>query len=1150
MIRHIWTRCLSVAIIGLLITLISTPAFSDNLDDAKQAVNRAVELYQQGKFKDALPLAEKANSILEKEFGPDHEAAASTQTLLGHIYNALGDYPKAEPMYRKALDIYRNTAGPDSLATAAAMNNLGALYYHQGRYDLAEPLYKDALRIREKALGPDHPDVAVCINNLAALYDAQGRYAEAAPLYERSLVIREKALGPDHPLVAIALNNLAALYDSMGRYAEAEPLYLRALAIREKALGPDHPLVAESLNNLAFLYDTLGDYGKAAPMYKRALELRKASLGPDHQLTAVSLNNLAEFHRAFGELDQALALQKEALRIREKALGPKHPDVAQSLNNMALTLQSKGDLASAEPLLEKATEISKNAVGTDHPLTASCLNNLAELYREMGDPDRAQPLYEQALAIRERVFGDNHPAVAVSLNNLAGYHQSQHDYEKAETLLTRALGIWQSTLGPEHPTTAAALNNLAGLYFERGFWARAEVLDRRALEIRKKAFGPDHIEVAQSLNNLAGFYLATGNPRRAESYYQQAIDIVRRSMGTDHPDLTNTMGNMAVLYAGIKRHRKSDAVFREMETLTAATIDQVLGFTSEDRKLKYLAVKRRGLYAHFSLVINHLLQDPAARLGIFEAWLRRKGIVLQAQRRFQEALFYKGAPEARKAFQELARLRAAYSRMVYGGPGKMDPTEYKKRLEEIKSRIRDQEALLSRLSSEFEYSRKAQAITSSQAAAALPPGSALLEFAWYEPFDFKERRFLPPRYLAFVLGAGRATPDIVDLGPADKIDNTLQHLKQQISILSESGQKDAHEYSRRLHDLVFAPIKKRLGRIRRVYVSPDGNLNVIPFEILVDPKGKFLIDNYTFNYLSTGRDVLELKSRPQSGKSGGPVILMGDPNFDMDLKQKNNTLRGLGLETRSMEKDNGETGDTEGLVESSSLQVRDLTFTPLSGTRDEVLAIQKILGSKNVQVYLGDQVLEEVLRQDPAPSILHLATHGFFLADLVVRPPRDRNTLASGDTDKSTRGIKILNPLLRSGLALAGANSSASDNRREDGILTAEKVLGMQLKGTQLVVLSACETGLGEVKIGEGIYGLRRAFNQAGANALVMSMWGVPDLETKELMVRFYEYLKENRYDGAECLRQAMLDEKKVVEKRYGHASPLYWGAFVYLGRP
>ena len=278
---------------------------------------------------------------------------------------------------------------------------------------------------------------------------------------------------------------------------------------------------------------------------------------------------------------------------------------------------------------------------------------------------------------------------------------------------------------------------------------------------------------------------------------------------------------------------------------------------------------------------------------------------------------------------------------------------------------------------------------------------------------------------------------------------------------------------------------------------------------------------------------------------------MGDPNFDLRPDQRTAALDGLGLNKRSIDSAVGETGTTEDMVESSPLPLRDLTFTPLTGTRDEVLAIGKILGTKNVKIYLGDQVLEEVLRQDPAPSILHMATHGFFLTDLVVRPPRDRNALSSdGNSISSTRGIQILNPLLRSGLALAGANRSTSDTGREDGILTAEKVLGMQLKGTDLVVLSACETGLGEVKIGEGVFGLRRAFSQAGAGALVMSMWGVPDLETKELMVRFYEYLNAGRCDGAECLRQAMLDEKKVVEKRYGHASPLFWGAFVYLGRP
>ena len=1149
MSRHFRTRCFGAVLVFFLVVLCSTTAFSDNLDDAKQAVDQAVALFQQGQYQEALPLAEKARALLEKEFGPNHEATASALTLLAHIHDALGDYPKAEPLYQKALDIYKAISGPESLPAAAAMNNLGTLYYHQGRYDLADPLYREALRIREKALGPEHPDVAVSMNNLASLCDAQGRYADAEPLYKRSLAVREKVLGPDNLQVAVALNNLAALYDSMGRYIEAEPLYLRALQIREKALGPDHPLVAESLNNLAFLYDTLGDYDKAAPMYQRALDIRKKSLGPMHPLTAVSLNNLAEFHRAFGELDQALELQKQALAIREQTLGPNHPDVAQSLNNLALTLESRGDLASAEPLLEKALEIAKTSVGPNHPLTASCMNNLAELYKEMGDYDQAEPYYKQALAIREKVFGNNHPAVAVSLNNLAGLYQYRHEYDKAEELLARALGIWQSVLGPDHVATATALNNLASVYFERGYWARADVLDRRALAIREKALGPDSIEVAQSYNNLAGFHLATGNPKRAETYYRRAIDITRRSMGTDHPDLTKSMGNLAVLYGGTGKYRQSDRVFREMENITTATIDQVLGFTSEERKMKYLAIKRRELYAHFSLVIDHLLRDSSARQGVFDAWLQRKGIVLQAQRRFQEALFYRGAPDARKAFQELSRLRAAYSRLVYSGPEKMDPTEYKKRLDDIKSKIQEQEALLSRLSTDFERSRRSRTITSAQAAAALPSGAALLEFAWFEPFDYKERRFGQARYLAFVLRAGQAVPDMVDLGPADQIDAAVHDLKNQVNDLSETGLQKATESGRRLYDLVFAPIKTKLGRIRRLFVSPDGNLSIIPFEILVDAKGKYLIDDYTFNYLSTGRDVLDLAPRQKRGKSSGPVILMGDPNFNLSPEQRTVVLTGLGLKQRSIDSD-PEADDLKDIVEPSAPVIRDLTFTPLSGTREEVLAIQKILPSPNVKVYLGDQVLEEVLRQDPAPSILHLATHGFFLTDLVVQPPRDRNALGAGDSESGTRGIQILNPLLRSGLALAGANRAASDSRREDGILTAEKVLGMQLKGTDLVVLSACETGLGEIKIGEGVFGLRRAFSQAGASALVMSMWGVPDLETKELMVRFYENLTAGRYDRAESLRRAMLDEKDVVAKRYGHTSPLFWGAFVYLGRP
>jgi CHAT domain-containing protein len=237
--------------------------------------------------------------------------------------------------------------------------------------------------------------------------------------------------------------------------------------------------------------------------------------------------------------------------------------------------------------------------------------------------------------------------------------------------------------------------------------------------------------------------------------------------------------------------------------------------------------------------------------------------------------------------------------------------------------------------------------------------------------------------------------------------------------------------------------------------------------------------------------------------------------------------------------------------------MRGFRFSKLPGTREEAEAIYGLYGGNRAELYTGREALEEILRSRGAPEVLHLATHGFFLKDLDLAgladdsPERGIQQVTMAPKKKGKR-VKMENPLLRSGIALAGANTAleTGDAGRSDGIVTAEKILGLRLRGTDMVVLSACDTGLGEVKAGEGVYGLRRAFTQAGTRGLVMSMWSVPDRETRELMVEFYRNIQSGKMNRCQSLRRAALREMKVVKERYGHANPLYWGAFVFLGEP
>jgi CHAT domain-containing protein/tetratricopeptide (TPR) repeat protein len=863
---------------------------------------------------------------------------------------------------------------------------------------------------------------------------------------------------------------------------------------------------------------------------------------------ATSLNNLAELYRALGDYAKAELLYQRSLAIVEKAHGSEHPNVGISLNNLAVLYVSLGDYARAEPLLQRALAIREKVLGPEHPDVAHSLNGLAELYNSLGDYDKAKRLLQRALAIREKAFGPEHPDVAASLNNLAEVFRSLGDYVSAKPFNLRALAIFEKALGPEHPDVAGSLNNLALLYRSLGDYAKAESLYQRSLSIVEKALGPEHSRVAGSLNNLAELYMSLGDYTRAEPLYLRALAIFKKAHGMEHPYVATSLNNLAELYAALDEFQTAHKYFKRAQTIDEKLIDQVIGFTSESQKMKFLSTRKWNLYGFFSLVNQHLSQSPSARVDALNVWLKRKGVILEAQKRFQEALIYSDDSRAVKTFQDLSRTRAQLSKLTFSGPGKEGMDAYKNKIARLEKQKETLEARLTKLSRAFATRQKIVKADSKKVAGALPGKTVLVEFARIGRFNFKatgkQKRWLPDRYLAFILHAGKGNQvEMIDLGPADRIDKAVAVFKKEMADIEDVQSKKVIAASMMLCGLIFEPLKKGLGKAKELFISPDGNLNLIPFEVLQQtPEGHFLIEDYTFNYLAAGRDVIGFG---QIKDKGTKALIIGDPDFDMGKEQKSSTLKRLAL-TRM--KDNK--------IAKRSSDMRGLNFKRLAATKEEVEKIGAIFGKRKADVYTGQEALEEVLWRKGTPTILHLATHGFFLNDLDL----------SALVDERVRGIHILplaseqagkknkfkNPLLRSGIALAGANNALKfeDTERSDGIVTAEKILSLKLRGTDMVVLSACDTGLGEVKAGEGVYGLRRAFTQAGTRSLVMSMWQVPDQETKELMVEFYKNIQSGKMNRCQALRQAALKQLKIVKARYGNANPFFWGAFVFMGEP
>ncbi len=956
--------------------------------------------------------------------------------------------------------------------------------YREGRYQEAIPIAEKVMSIQKTTLGPEHRDTAVSLNFLAVLYEMMGDYARAISLCKRSLSIREKIFGPDHPDTAVVNINLGRLYDNTGEYAKAELLFKRAIAIYEKAPGPEHPNMVGALHSLAVLYDSMADYARAEPLYKRTIAIHEKTLGPEHPNTAISLNNLAMLYRDMGNYVMAESSCLRALAIYEKTLGPEHPNTAACLNNMASLYETMGDYARAESLCKRSLDIREKVLGPDHLDTAVSLNLLAGLYETMGDYARAEQLYMRSLAIREKVLGPEHRYTAAALNNLAEFYRARGDYTKSKYLYERSLAIYENKLGVEHPDTGIILGNLGELYSALSDHTKAEPLYMRSLAIKEKALGRHHPETAQSLSNLGVLHAATGR-------YNDSFPLMLRAQGID-----------------------------------AGLIDQVMGFTSEDRKMKFLATKEGNLHTFLSLIALHFTQDKGATGKALTVWLQRKGVVLEAQKRFQDALAISDDPKVMEKAQELARIRGQLSKLTFSGPGKEGAEAYRKKIKELEEQKERLEAELSRMSDAFAKTKKVGKADTKQVASPLPRGSALLDFVKLPIFNFaakgREAKWLPARYYAFVLPAGK--PDsvsLVDLGDAGEIDRLVADLRKAITNYEADPRgRDSSRISRRLHDIVFAPVGKDLKDVKEIYISPDGNLNLIPFEILKGPDGKHLIEDYTFNYLGSGRDLLGFGM--VKGVPSKPLVI-GDPDYDLDETGQKDSLRklGIGPGTRS--------------VATRSRDMSSKEFVPLPGTKEEVESIVSLLGQKDTSLYTGRDALEEVLMRQKDPKVLHLATHGFFMTDQ--------------DLLDEKGAARYENPLVRSGIVLAGANRSMKTGS-DEGIVTAEKILSLRLHGTDVVVLSACETGLGDIKSGEGVFGLRRAFTQAGTKGLVMSLWSVPDKETKELMVSFYTNVFVKKMKRPEALRQAVLAELAEVKKRYGTTNPFFWGAFVYLGEP
>jgi CHAT domain-containing protein/Flp pilus assembly protein TadD len=881
---------------------------------------------------------------------------------------------------------------------------------------------------------------------------------------------------------------------------------------------PSDPAASNiSLGKLAY---STGYYSQAEPLFKSVLEYRERTVGRDHPDVAEALNYLGLVYSAMGHFTKSEQCHSRALQIREKALGPAHQDVAVSLNNLAALYDDMGDYVKAEAMYERALAIWEKKLGPSDTYVAKALNSLAVVYHRRGDYQKAESHYLRALAIQEKVHGPEDTEVAVILSNLGVFYDDQGDYAKAETLHLRALAIYEKRRGPNHPDTGSVLNNLAWLYRAKGDYSRSESLYLRSIEIKQKRLGPEHPEVADSINPLAALYDARGAYQMAEPLYLRALSIREKALGPDHPDVVKSLNNLALLYEATGDTAKAIQYRARCNDARERNIELNLTSGSERQKLLYLATVAGETNATVSLHVKSAPNDEMARRLALTAILRRKGRALDAMADSIATLRRRLNADDRALLDQYTGARSQLATLTLGGRAKK-PAEYQAEIKGLEDKVERLETDISRRSAEFRA--QSQPVTLEAIQAAIPAGGALVEFFSYRPVNLKyetiDARFGQPRYVVYVI-PNRGQPGWADLGEAKSIDSAIDALR---AALRDPARTDVRTLARALDQTVMQPVRKLLGLTRDVLLSPDGSLNLIPFGALVDEQNRYLVRQYSFTYLSTGRDLLRLSTRTES--NNGPIIV-ADPDFGGE--SGTSAARGLKIKT-------GISGASTGAVELSQI-----VFSPLPGTAAEAQALRSIV--RDATVLTRGQATEEAIKQVSGPKILHIATHGFFLQDAADSMSAGRALMVKPAQD--TLGVpwmRARNPLLRAGLGLAGANLQSSNG--DDGVLTALEAAGLDLWGTKLVVLSACDTGVGEVKNGEGVYGLRRALVLAGSETQVMSLWPVSDDATRGLMVEYYKGLLMGRGRG-EALRKVQLEMLLTKDRQH----PFYWASFIQSG--
>jgi CHAT domain-containing protein/Tfp pilus assembly protein PilF len=1133
----------------------------------------------------------KALAILERSYGDEHPWTATALLGVARWSGFAEPKEEARPYLERALAIRERAFGPDHPLVAACLPRLAGRLRKAGEAENADRLEARAREIWRESLDPEHPDATSVIESIQGSVPRDDHLERVGPLYDEVLAAREAAYGPDHPLVATALMDVATFRFIRSKQPDREEirrLFDRALEIRRAYFGEKHREVADALNRFAWFEMGRGEFERARPLFEQALAI--TSLRPSSAEHATTLWYLSIWHFRNNDVRKQHELWKERIAIK-RALGH---GVAYLERGHAWGLARAGYFEEANRMFAEVLRVFRMNYGPTYRLLHDPLEGLGWTHNYLGDFAEAKRYYDEAVALfrahgetwMDRCYG-NYGVLALLTGEweeardiceaCIDYHEESSpdgiwvgnysmalghtlimlgEYEEARPWLERAHGVWTKrpvSIYMNVPSLMAfTINGLGRVADELGDEEEAERRFREALEWESAHLNPEHPVVAETKELLADLLSRRGEHEEALNLLRQGLSLKREVLGADHPGVAIALEALgaALLRAGRTGEALETAL--EAESTARKHLRLVSRGLPERRALAYAGQRPQGQDLALTLVAAGHVSEAEMLHDVWDSVVRSRAVVLDEMSLRGRSGVRTQDPEIRALAERLEQSRARLASVFVRKPEQFDRQFFAELLAKARREREEAEYALAAASVEFAAELQRDRLGLDEVVAALPDRTALVAFTRYEHQVPEEAL----SYLAWVLEVPGGEPVAVPLGAAAGIDSLVSDWREQVARAGRDG--DTYRaVGEALRQRIWDPLTKHLTDAETVFLVPDGSLHLVNYSALPSGESRYLIETAPpIHYVSAERDLVPHGALSRSNRG---LLALGGADFD------ETALFAALAAQPAAETTPSSVASPPGSSSRRSAcgRFRDLRFESLPATSLEVEQIAALWNARagtdaeraDAIVLAGESAEEAALKRlAPGRRILHVSTHGYFLGG-ECRSALDRSRgiggLARRVQEETPQALppEFENPFLLAGLALAGANHRRhAGPGEEDGILTAEEIASLDLSGVEWAVLSACDTGVGDVKAGEGVFGLRRAFQVAGAGTLIMSLWSVDDESTREWMTALYEARLKRGLSTAESVRHASSSVLEARRKAGQSTHPFHWAAFVAAG--